>query len=246
MKQNYMKQSVLLLIAFFILLTSCHSKKKKVDSEGKFEDSNSLLIGAYRGTLGKDTTFELFISKVTKDSIFAGVYTEGFVRSFSLPFIINDTCKISLMATQIIEPYNRMYEGTFIFFIPNNSPDNITGRWQPDSIGLISQNFSLRKRSFIYIDSAGEFPEASTRELKPADVINYPASDINLMRNEIFARHGYCFKNADDREYFENQDWYIPVSSDVRSSLTLIEKKNIPLLLKYAKYAHEHGNDFGR
>lgn len=45
------------------------------------------------------------------------------------------------------------------------------------------------------------------------------------MRNEFFAEHGYCFKKKYLREQFENKDWYIPNSVDIKNDLTEIEKK---------------------
>ena len=45
---------------------------------------------------------------------------------------------------------------------------------------------------------------------------------------------------------FEDKDWYIPNTVDVKKDLTEIEKKNIVLIKKYEKYAEEYGDDFGR
>jgi hypothetical protein len=66
------------------------------------------------------------------------------------------------------------------------------------------------------------------------------------MRNKIFARHGYCFSRKTSREQFENEDWYVPASTDVRNDLTEIDKKNIKQIMKLEKYYEEHGDDFGR
>jgi len=49
--------------------------------------------------------------------------------------------------------------------------------------------------------------------------------DLEIMRNEIFARHGYCFKKKHLRKQFENKDWYIPNSVDIKNDLTEIEKR---------------------
>jgi YARHG domain len=70
--------------------------------------------------------------------------------------------------------------------------------------------------------------------------------DLEFMRNEIFARHGYCFQKKALRQQFENQEWYVPNTIDIKNRLTDIEKKNIALIKKYEKYAEEYGDDFGR
>ena len=92
----------------------------------------------------------------------------------------------------------------------------------------------------------GEYPEASQRLLKPADVENMMKEDLQFMRNEIFARHGFCFNKKELRQMFEMEDWYVPNTVDIRGLLTAIEKKNIDLIKRYEKYAEEYGDEYGR
>jgi len=70
--------------------------------------------------------------------------------------------------------------------------------------------------------------------------------DLEVIRNGIYARHGYSFQNRRNRYMFEQVDWYIPVSIDIRTELTDIEKKNIELLKRYEAYAETYYDDFGR
>jgi hypothetical protein len=98
----------------------------------------------------------------------------------------------------------------------------------------------------MYLQDVGNFTQGSKRLLKEEDVENLTAGDLEIMRNEIFARHGYCFKKKELREMFEDKDWYVPNTVDVKKDLTEIEKKNIALIKKYEKYAEQYGDDFGR
>ena len=66
------------------------------------------------------------------------------------------------------------------------------------------------------------------------------------MRNEIYARHGYCFTRKATRQQFERFDWYIPNSTDIKKDITEIEKKNIAMIKKFEKYADDYGDDYGR
>ena len=66
------------------------------------------------------------------------------------------------------------------------------------------------------------------------------------MRNEIFARHGYCFAKKEFRQQFENEEWYVPNTVDIKGFLTEIEKKNIALIKRYEQYAEEYGDEYGR
>ena len=60
--------------------------------------------------------------------------------------------------------------------------------------------------------------------------------DFKIMRNGIFARHGYRFVYGGEMyKYFINQDWYRPRHVDVSNFLTEIEKYNIQLLQNLEK-----------
>lgn len=61
-----------------------------------------------------------------------------------------------------------------------------------------------------------------------ADDLRYKTgSDLRIMRNYIFARHGYKFKSKDLQQYFAQYPWYEPLYNDVSSRLNKIEKENI-------------------
>jgi hypothetical protein len=87
---------------------------------------------------------------------------------------------------------------------------------------------------------------ASKEMLTVKQVANMKKGDLFVIRNAIYARHGYSFKNPQLRVYFDQQPWYIPVSTDVKDELSSTEKKNIELLLRYEKNAKEYYDVFGR
>lgn len=87
---------------------------------------------------------------------------------------------------------------------------------------------------------------ASTDVLTKDIVENLKKSDIFILRNSIYARHGYSFKNRQLRSYFEMHDWYMPVFNDVTKDFTKIELENIDLLLLYEENAEEYYDRFGR
>lgn len=87
---------------------------------------------------------------------------------------------------------------------------------------------------------------ASTELLSKYDVANLKKGDLTIIRNTIYARHGYSFRNLPLRVFFDAQDWYIPVHADIKADFTDIEKKNIKLLLSYEENAAEYYDRFGR
>ncbi len=81
----------------------------------------------------------------------------------------------------------------------------------------------------------GLYPQASSRRLRAADLAALSCSDLRVMRNEIFARHGYRFKTTAMRSHFERQAWYRPRSNDVNALLSGIEFENIPFIKRWEK-----------
>ncbi|MCP2027621.1 hypothetical protein L1276_002781 [Flavobacterium sp. HSC-32F16] len=87
---------------------------------------------------------------------------------------------------------------------------------------------------------------SSTQKLTESDLKNLKKIDLEILRNTIFARHGLTFKTKTVRQFFDQVEWYIPVSSDVYSQLTKIEKENIVILKRFEKYAEDNYDSFGR
>ncbi len=79
----------------------------------------------------------------------------------------------------------------------------------------------------------GFFPEGSERLLVEEDLIYLSPRELKIMRNEIFARHGYIFKTSDMINHFRGESWYRPMYNDVSSMLSSYEKANIKLIKLY-------------
>jgi hypothetical protein len=79
----------------------------------------------------------------------------------------------------------------------------------------------------------GKYPEASLRLLNKHELENKEKSDLQIMRNEIYARYGFIFKKDGDMDkYFKKQEWYRGQNKDVSAYLTGLEKRNLNLIGK--------------
>lgn len=87
---------------------------------------------------------------------------------------------------------------------------------------------------------------ASTEKLDEETLKNLKKLDLEIIRNTIFARHGYTFKKKTLRQFFDPVAWYIPVSNNIDGQLTALEKENIALLKRFEKYAEDNYDTFGR
>jgi hypothetical protein len=163
------------------------------------------------------------------DRPFKGVYTE-------------DGDKIT---ATLKEPGDNKFDGIFDLVISKN-PLSFTGKWTPFNPGQPGRHYTLTRKNFVYNPAAGKYPESSAKLLTSEDVNNLYKDDLRYMRNEIYARHGYSFKLKEVREWFDNEDWYMPVSTDVRKKLTAIEIKNEKFIKQFEKYAEDSYDDYGR
>lgn len=74
------------------------------------------------------------------------------------------------------------------------------------------------------------FPEISRYKFTEKALNKFSSSDLRLMRNEIFAAHGYIFKSKDLKKHFETKAWYVPKQNDISDLLSDIEKDNLKLI----------------
>ena len=110
---------------------------------------------------------------------------------------------------------------------PSNSGDVIAGGEQPETSDSDSEQYIL--------------PDSDRRRLSESELEGMTASECRLARNELYARHGRMFKDADLQSYFNARDWYTPrISSDefVEESLSETEMYNRDLIVAYEK---KHG-----
>jgi len=191
----------------------------------------------FSGTLkqGKDGVFDLVLKEPGDDKS-DGVFTcnlDPKARTLKGEWVANDK-KAAVT--------KRSYELAYTTFKYN--PRQVLG-----SIGeaeVYGGKMSRRGKIEAITDDAGKY-NASVRVLKSHDVENMYKRDLEVMRNTIYARHGYSFRNRAMRDFFDNYvEWYVPVSTDVSHELTDVEKKNIELLKRYEDHASTYYDRFGR
>jgi hypothetical protein len=179
-------------------------------------------------------------------------------------------------ACEVKEPGDDKYDGAFSFVLKPDS-QIIRGTWTANDKGLAvsARTYYLKQSTFRYdpqlqvdstfveqtlynktLDEDSEFERisdgilkvnASAQELRKEDIENLYKGDLEIVRNAIYARHGYSFKNRRMRYLFDKfVAWYIPLSTDVSKELTALELKNIELIKRYEKHAENYYDSYGR
>lgn len=123
---------------------------------------------------------------------------------------------------------------------------NIVTEYAPDS--MWSLNIPYVELVPCISDPIDNSNRLSSTYLYPSDsqyiteweLNQYTRDEIVLIRNEIYARYGYNFSDADIRAYFESQSWYHPIdgvnSSTFDSSIfNDYESTNIDTILAYER-----------
>ncbi len=244
-----MKKNIILLCLPFVF--ACKNKKemsKEDDAVAIMEqksksavksDNFKPILGSFVGAFG-DNRITFLISKMTKDSVVGSSVVGGNNRPFEGTVTIsNGTYSITVK-----EPGDNKDDGIFKATLTDSS--KVSGSWSSYKNPKAIKSFELMRKAFVYDLTVGEFPQASQKLLTETDIESMDSYDLKFMRNEIFARHGYCFKKRDMRSEFEATDWYVPNNTDVSALLTDIEKKNIKLIKRFEKYYEETEDQYGR
>jgi hypothetical protein len=199
------------------------------------------MLGSYVGAFG-DNKISLLVTTAADNAV-AG---RSIVGGNDRPFEGTYTLENGVYTVTAREPGDHKDDGVFKFTVAQANPAQLKGTWKPNDTKRPEKSYTLERRKFTYKPDVGIYPQASTRLLKAKDVENMMKEDLEFMRSEIFARHGYCFAKKHLRQQFELEDWYVPDTTDIKGRLTEIEKKNIALIKRYEKYADEYGDEYGR
>jgi len=252
----FMPFCILFLLAF--LVTSCNntsSTKPEVKTENKDEKSSEKdessdkldhpLLGSFVGLFGEGDNpnkITVIISQINGNKLEGRSIVGGNDRPFNGTFQEEN----GIYTAKAKEPGDDKYDGVFSFRLAKEESVLLSGSWEPYKPTTKSKTFSLERKKFTYNPNNGNYPQASLRLLKTEEVENEMKETLAYMRNEIFARHGFCFKKKEWRDMFEMYDWYVPNTADIKVKLTSIEKQNIELIKRYEKYAEEFGDEYGR
>lgn len=124
------------------------------------------------------------------------------------------------------------------------------------TIPVIENDFEVYKATIVHINYTGEqimvsnslkssvrardYGIISLTKLDKEYFGRFEKKELRIIRNEIFAFHGYSFSSPDLKEYYEKKPWYRPTeksSESIADQLSEIEKYNINLIKEIEKTA---------
>lgn len=205
-------------------------------------EDNQKVYGHWVGNFGKNM-INITLSKIDGDYIEGYSVCAGNFRKITGSIADKGT---DFMQIEMEEPGDNQYDGKFVMTADLNT-GALSGHWTPfKKEGNSEKDFTLKKREYNYDPSIGVFPEGSQKVVTDDFLMDLDEYQLGYMRNEIYARHGYSFKNKEWRYEFEGQDWYMPMGVDIREILTDVEITNIGLIYEYESYYEDYYDEYGR
>ncbi|WP_170864611.1 YARHG domain-containing protein [Aquimarina spongiae] len=126
------------------------------------------------------------------------------------------------------------YQGEFVTYENNGNPIKCLKVY--DSWSGVSEKkgeYELGRKTNQNVSEVfyGHYANASFENLSPENLEKMSSRELQIMRNEIFARYGYRFIKGGKMDlHFRQQNWYKPQHSNVDKFLTSLEKRNIKLI----------------
>ena len=177
------------------------------------------LAGSYSDADGKKYTFSADaprangFGKTEQYNVVALYYLPGLLISFgdSNPYLVTGDSRSSVNELRLLlQP----------------CIENGEGDWEPQTTGqleLLKTNWS----SAVDKNISGRYPYASARVMTRGELMLFSNDELDIMRNEIFARRGHIFKTTRYRDHFEANPWYKGTVNDATGLLSEIERLNI-------------------
>lgn len=221
------------MINFAIEAIDGNSVKGHIVLDGKVQQFN--------GDMQKNGTKYQFTIKGVAEDKHSGTYKFSIARGDTAMkgvWINNkDTADYNYSVTKKLFAYNPNWKLDASRYVDYN---------KRKTVKLKEDSDTYEQTQFFITSNDVDKYNASADVLTKEQVANLKKADILVMRNSIYARHGYTFKKPLLNTYFSQQSWYVPISTDVTAELTPREKKNIELLMRFEKNAKEYYDTFGR
>ena len=98
--------------------------------------------------------------------------------------------------------------------------------------------------TYSYKDNYFIIPDSSDRYLTEYDLSGLTKDQLEIARNEIYARHGYQFQQQKMINYFNNQSWYVKSNKKVTTDdLSELEYADVVFIQKFEDEGMSNNNE---
>lgn len=130
---------------------------------------------------------------------------------------------------------------TGMLFSPNNNAPTVIVEDEYEEYEDDDYEYEYEEEDdddYSYNNQDYVLPFSSSRYITESDLYGLTKEECRIARNEIYARHGRMFKDAELQAYFNSKSWYtpsIPADSFQESMLNVYERENKDVILQYER-----------
>lgn len=162
-----------------------------------------------------------------------------------------DDCKLTAYEDYAMASYEEDgwgHAGEITLTLVDNDTINLTVTSRDNGKEEVTKGYNLACTGVRCVRYSGDYENDNSdlyvgQMIYPSDTVYitadelqyYTKDQIYLMRNEIYARHGYIFDSQNLQNYFSAQPWYMPNPNYNDSMLNAVEKANIDTIVNYEK-----------
>ncbi|MCH8507040.1 MAG: YARHG domain-containing protein [Ectothiorhodospiraceae bacterium] len=131
-----------------------------------------------------------------------------------------------------MEPEKESWAKTIIKCVISPFLVIVLGYYSTQGVDKLSFSFNINSNQ-----ESDRYPYWMVSRLSRTELSQKSKRELDLIRNEIFARHGYIFQMSKYRDYFNGQPWYSPRYTcrefKDKSPLTDVQNYNVALIRRY-------------
>ncbi|WP_108868123.1 YARHG domain-containing protein [Aquimarina aquimarini] len=188
-------------------------------------------VGSYHfGESEGESDLEIIYSN---DRLFARIEYSDWENDTWVAKSVRQSIEYSNGVVSIDKAFYELYKCTETSYLTlNQGVKGLGSSYVEEEEGKIYRYVQFNPNTSIIVPK-GKYPEASFVKLSVDDLEQYTKSDLKIIRNEIYARNGYVFREGGTmNRYFLKQQWYKTVEKREEINLSEIEEYNVNLILK--------------
>lgn len=140
---------------------------------------------------------------------------------------------ILLMAAAVFAGFHYAAQQNLAAAASDTIITSVTGEMADNSNGYNSSSDSYNGNNRKVVVTAELDDAVMQRELTESDLNGLSQWQLKLLRNEVFARHGYIFQTTDMQLVFSQYSWYTPEYNDVNDLLSDTERYNVTFIKRH-------------
>lgn len=251
--------AVLLMLIFLIQFCGCGIKLTKDSVKNDSEEvvrSNAITKMNIKLNLGNGNAIVIDLNEEIDESLLSGLNIDeitllryGYYAKYDYEFS-NSTYVDYFNQYSWYEPINKNVDNSLTLIDKENIalikkyeekltssslPTPSSTQTQAQADPPVQNNTSIAHEIWLNLSDGRTVVIDLDRKISADFLWQLTTDELAYIRNGYYAKHGYKFSMDKYLNYFSQYSWYAPVSSNVESKLTALDKENVARIQQYEK-----------